>query len=312
MFRGISALFAVLAASLALVACGGGGDSPDTDGGLTASELAAKLPDSGTPQAVAVDATAAKEAAGFSADTDPTELGTNPEELRLAASAYFALFSLSAKVENPVRSAMDNGQITAYAAHPDYTSDDAVALVSTTQDFDEIASALEDEGWERDGDVLTGESDPDGLSYNTVGAGDGFVVLGYSTEAVEAVVSGDAEPSDTGELEALEELDAPVIGAIVPEVEGLECVSLITFEDYLDGTSTVSMTVDGGADAKKISDQLEKDSASAGFVVTSEDAEGDVVTLELDGLEEDGLANSPALLIAAGFDDSGSLLYDCE
>jgi hypothetical protein len=299
-------------AAVALAACGGGDDSPDTDGGLSAMELAAKLPEGGVPQAVAVDVVASKEAAGVSEDADPIELGTSPNEVRLGSSAYFALFSLSAKVDNPVRTAMDNSQITAYAAHPDYRSDDSVALVSTTQDFEEIASALEDEGWERDGDVLTGESDAEGLTYDAVGAADGFVVLGYSKEAVEAVVSGSAKPSDTGEVKALEGLDAPVIGAVIPDVEGLECVSLVTFEDFVDGRSGIQMTVDGEADAKNISKQLEQDSASAGFTVASEDANGDTATIELKGRDDEGLANSPAILIAAGFDDNGPLLYDCE
>ncbi len=310
--RGLSALFAVLMAALAIAACGGddGGDSPDINGDLSASELAAKLPAGGTPQVVAADITAAKEAAGIPEDTDPTTLASNPNELRLAA-AYVSLFSLSAVVDNPVRTAMDNSQITAYAAHPDYTSDEALALVSTTQDFEEIATALEDEGWERDGDVLTGESDPEGFTYTAVGAAEGFLVLGYSADAVEAVVSGEAEPSNSGELEALEGLDAPVVGAIIPDVEGLECVTLITFEDFVDGDSSIVMTVDGGAEEDRISKKIAADSASAGFTVLSEKAEGDQVTIELRGREQEGVANSPALLIAAGFDDTGPLIYDC-
>ena len=312
MFRGPSALIAVLVAALAIAACGGDdSESADTDGGLSASELAAKLPAGGTPQAVAVDVSAAKEAAGLPEDTAPETLGASPEEIRLAGSAYFALFSLSAVVDNPVRTAMDESLITAYAAHPDYASEKSVALVSTTQDFDELASALEDEGWERDGDVLTGESDAEGLTYDVVGAADGFVVLGYSADAVEAVTSGDAQPSDTGEVEALEDLDAPVVGAVIPEVEGLECVTLITFEDFVDGKSRIAMTIDGRADTESISKQIAKDSASAGFNVVSEEAAGDTVTIELEGREDEGLANSPALLIAAGLDDNGALLYDC-
>lgn len=307
--RGISALLAVLVVAFALVACGGEEDSPDINGDLSAKELAAMLPDGGTTQAVAADVSAAKEAAGLPEDVDPVELGIQPADLRLA-SAYFALFSLSAVVDNPVRSAMDNSEITAYAAHPDYQSDDAVAFVLTGQDFEEIASSLEDSGWERNGNVLTGESDPEGLTYNTAGAADGFLVLGYSEEAVEAVVSGDAEPSETGELEALETLDAPIVGAVIPDVAGLECVTLITFEDFADGRSTVVLTVDGKAETGRISKDV-SDPASLGFTLVSEEAEGNDLTLELEGREKEGIANSPALLIAAGLDDAGPLLYDC-
>ena len=247
MFRGPFALLAMLVAALAISACGGD-DAPNTSGDLTASELAAKLPAGAIPQAVAVDVLAAKEAAGLAADTDPISVGTNPNELRFANSTFFALFSLSAVIDNPVRTAMDNSQVTAYAAQPDYTSDAAVGLVSTTQEFEDIASALEDEGWTWDGDVLTGDSDEQGLTYDAVGAGDRFLVLGYSAETVQAVASGEAEPSTSGEIEALEELDAPVRGAIIPEVEGLECVTLITFEDFVDGKSIIFMSIDGEAD----------------------------------------------------------------
>ena len=128
MFRGPSALLAVLAAALAISACGGD-DAPDTDGGLSASELAAKLPDGGIPQAVAVDVDAAREAAGLAGGTDPTEVGTSREELRLRLQHLLRPSRLSALTDNPVRAALDHGQISAYAAHP-YVSDEAITLVS--------------------------------------------------------------------------------------------------------------------------------------------------------------------------------------
>ena len=158
--RGLTALFAVLATALPSRRAAAS-DTPDTDGGLSAAELAAKLPDGGTPQAVAVDVDAAKEAAGLAEATDPTEISTSREELRFGLSTFSALLSLAALTDNPVRAAIDHSQLSAYAAHP-YVSDDAVTLVSTSQDFDEIASSLEDAGWERDGDVLTTDGDPAG------------------------------------------------------------------------------------------------------------------------------------------------------
>ena len=79
---------------------------------------------------------------------------------------------------------------------------------------------MEDDGWKRDGAVVSTEGDPDELTYTAVGAGDGFIVLGYTPEAVEAVASGEAPPSETGELAGLEALDAPVTAAVVPEVKG--------------------------------------------------------------------------------------------
>lgn len=294
--------------ALIIAACGGGG--PDIGGDLSANELAAKLPSDGIAQAVAVDVDAAKEAAGLPADADPASLGTNPNELRFATSAFFAFQSLSLRTENPVRSALDHSAISAYAAQP-ASANDSVTLVSTTQSFDDIASSLEADEWEREGDVLSTDEDPATLGYTAVGGSDGFLVLGNDPGLVEAVASGEAEPSETGELEALEQLDAPVTAAIVPEVEGLECVEMITFEDTVDGLASMDVTVTGGADADGFSKQLRQDSASAGFTVASIEAEGDTATVELEGRDEEGLANTPALLIGAGFDDTGDLLYDC-
>lgn len=312
MFRGTSALFAVLATSLAIAACGGG-DTPDTDGGLSASELAAKLPDGGTPQAIAVDVDAAREAAGLPAGTDPTEISTSREELRFGLSTFSALLSLAALTDNPVRGAIDHGQLSAYAAHP-YISDDAVALLSTTQDFDEIASSLEDDGWERDGDVLSTEGDPETLTYTAVAAADGFVVLGFSPEGVEAVASGDAEPSTTGELAGLEALEAPVVGAVVPEGKGAECIELVSFEDFVDETFRFYITVDGKAEPSRLSKDLSDEAPGVGFDIVSEDVKGDSITLELEGVEgaeTAQLVNSPAVLVAAVLDETGPLLYDC-
>jgi hypothetical protein len=311
--RGLSALVAVLVAVLALVACGGdddGGDFPDSDGGLTASELAAKLPDAGTPQAVAADVVAAKEAAGLAADADPVALGSTPEEDRFGFSTFFGLRELSALVENPVRSALDHSLITAYASHP-FISDEAVALLSTSQDFEEIATSLEDAGWEQDGDVFSTDGDPEELTYTAAAPADGFVVLGYSPEGVEAVASGEAEPSGTGELEALEELDAPVTLGLIPEGEGTECISSVAYEDFVDGTTDLFITVDGKADTARLAKDLPKTAGSIGFEVISTEAEGDTLTVELEGLEAEGVANSPALLVVFALDQTGPLLDDC-
>ncbi len=309
MFRGLFALLAMLVAAFAISACGGD-DAPDTDGGLSASELAEKLPDGGMPQATAVDVSAAKEAAGLDADVEPTSLQGTPTEFRFGQSTFYALRDLSILTDNPLRAALDHSAITAYAAHP-YVSDDAVALVSTSQDFDDVASSLEADGWERDGDVLSTDGDPAELGYTAAAAGDGFIVLGTSPEGVEAAASGDAEPSEAGELEALAELDAPVVFAMIPESKNVECVSLITFEDFVDGTMDVHVTVDGEADDKRVADKLSRDIDTIGFLTESIEASGDTVTLHLTGRDEEGLANSPALMVYSALDETGPLLYDC-
>jgi|AntDryMetagUQ889_1029465.scaffolds.fasta_scaffold18927_1 hypothetical protein len=127
---------------MAIAGCGGDdeGDSPDTDGGLTAAELAPKLPEAEFAQATAVDVVAAKEAAGLPTDIDPLELSNSNAEIRFAFSTFYAFRSVAALVDNPVREALDYSRITAYAGHP-FLADDAVTLVSTSQDFEEIATS---------------------------------------------------------------------------------------------------------------------------------------------------------------------------
>ena len=300
----------MLAAALVLTSCGDD-DAPETDGGLSASELAAKLPDGGTPQAVAVDVDAAREAAGLPPDTDPTQISTSREELRFGLSTFSALRSLAALTDNPVRAAIDHGQLSAYASHP-YISDDAVALLSTTQDFDEIASSLDDDGWERDGNVLSTDGDPETLTYTAVAAADGFVVLGYSPEGVRAVAAGEAEPSTTGELAALDGLDAPVTGAVVPEAEEAGCIEVVTFEDFVDENAEVHITTDGDADPAQLSKDLRVDALGLGFELIGEKAQGNTLTLEFKGTETAELVNSAVVIVAAGLDETGPLLYACE
>ena len=303
----------MLIAALAISACGGD-DTPDTDGGLSASELAAKLPDGGPPQAIAVDVDAARKAAGLPADADPTEIGTSREELRFGLSTFTALLSISSRTDNPVRSAIDHGQLSAYAGQPGF-SQEAVVLLSTTQDFDEIASALEDDGWERDGDVLSTDGDAETLTYTAVAAADGFVVLGFDPERVEAVASGDAEPSTTGELAGLEGLEAPVIGAMVPEGKDAECIELLSFEDFVDESFRFYITVAGKAESSRLSKNLKDEASSLGFTIASEDAQGDTIALELEGIETAEaaqLVNSPSVLFIVGLDEMGPLIYDCK
>jgi hypothetical protein len=302
----------VLLSALAIGGCGGD-DTSDTNGGLAADELAALLPDAGIPQAAAVDVVAAKEAAGLPEDADPIVLGDTPEENRFAFSTFFAMRHLSVVTDNPVRRALDHSLITAYAAHP-FVADEAVTLVSTSQSFEDIADALEEDGWEREGDVLSTEGDPEALGYTAVAAGDGHLVLGYSSDGVSAVATGSAEPSESGELKALENLDAPVVTAVLPESPpSPECVSLVTFEDFVDGTSEVHLTVDGASKATpdRLNPTLAKDLPSIGFDFKSAEAAGDTLTIKLSGLKDGTLVNSPALFVATALDGEGPVLYDC-
>lgn len=296
----------------ALAGCGGGDDGGASSGGegeaVPAKELAAMLPDGGMPQAVAVDVTAALKSAGLEPGTDPLELSMDPAELQFGASTYVGLRDLSAGVENPVRDALDHGAISAYAGHP-YVSDEAVTLISTSQPFDEIANSLEDAGFERDGDVLSIEGSPEELTYTAVAPGDGFIVLGYDAETVAAVAAGEAEPSTTGELEALSELDGPVVIAVVPDEP--ECVRAIGAVDQADGTAELKVLIDGEADLRSFGPLDAGSAQSIGFALAKPAARDDTISVELE-IDPDGsgLINSPAVLISSLL-ASPEQIYDC-
>ena len=266
------------------------------------------LPDGGMPQAAAVDVDAAREAAGVASDADPLELENTPENNLFSFSAFFALRDVSTPVENPVRSAVDHGQISAYAAHP-YVSDDAVTLVATSQPFDEIASSLEDAGFERDGDVLTIDGDPEELTYTAAARGDGFLALGYSADAVRAVAEGDAEPSTTGELEELAELDAPVRLAVVPDEP--ECVTAITATDEATDSAELGFEIADGADLERFGPLDQASAASIGFELGEPELEGDTITVPLvKDPGGSGLVNSPAALVGSLLLEPAQI-YDC-
>lgn len=276
-------------------------------------ELAAKLPDGGTPQAVAVDVLAAKEASGLEADIDPLTLPAGAAENRFVFSTFFALRDVAQLTDNAVRSALDHSVITAYAAHP-YISDEAVTLISTSQDFDEIASSLEDDGFERDGNTLTSDGDPEVDTYTAVAPGDGFIVLGYSAEGVEAVADGGGEPSGTGELELLEELPEAPARIATLRSGGPDCVVSVTSTDQANGDADLTVAFDSPPKTANLDGDLEDAWGSLGFSFKKPKVSGDEMTFDLLGSDETGLSNSPALLIGLIYSEPTKLrpaFYDC-
>ena len=179
-------------------------------------------------------------------------------------STFSALLSLTAITDDPVRAAMDHSKLSAYAAHP-YISDDAVALLSTLR----ISTRSLRRSRTLDGSATATSCRPTAIPRRSPTrpsrAADGYVVLGFGAEGVEAAASGDAESSTTGELAGLEALDAPVVGAVVPETADEDCVELVGFEDFVDETFRFYVTVDGEADVSKLSKDLAKEAPGVGF-----------------------------------------------
>ena len=86
---------------------------------------------------------------------------------------------------------------------------------------------------------------------------------------------------------------------------------MIAFEDFVDETFTLYITVDGKAKSSELDKDLRDEAVSLGFNIKSEDTQGDTIALELEGTDAEQLVNSPAVLVGATLDDNGPPIYDC-
>ncbi len=297
-------VFLSLLAGAALVGCGGD-DADDPIG-----PLAAYLP-ADTPGGVLfADLAAAREQLGLPADADALafELYGSPAydpgapETQLLELGGFAtsILGLSARdlKPQPVTEAFDGGAVTAAAAAG--TRAGPVTAIRTSQPFDEIATALEAVGYERDGAVL---SKPGAEVNEVVDAGDGVLVIsGRDASAADAVADPPGGPGAA--LALLEPADEPVRLA----ASGFEndCVSGYGGWSNAAGTSGVlRVGVDGEPDLDRV--QLdgfdwidgelgEPSVVDDGINVPFTDAEGDNGTVPLRDFEAGSL---------------GTGLYDC-
>lgn len=216
----------------------GGGDDDAADG---AADLAEKLPASVT-NATYVDLDGLRDQLGLAADADPTQVSTDPEkppepeQATFTAGAGIAIQGLASGVEDdPVGEAVDGGQINSAIAGTAVEEGTAgpVTLIDTDQSFDDIASSLEQNGFDRDGAVLeAGEPDnskpglPVPPALNVVAdAGDGVVAFSSSRELAESAGGDDASPVAglLGEVDGVQRSAAVMEGAdcIVETASGL-------------------------------------------------------------------------------------------
>ena len=252
-FRGLFALLAFLAAALAISACGGE-DTPNTDGGLSASELAEKLPDGGMPQATAVDVVPPGKRPALPRNR-ADEISTKPRRVSLRPEHLLRPDESRDPHGQPLPSRIDHSKLSRpSAAHP-YVSDDAVALVSTTQDFDDVASSLGPMGGSAMVTSSRQTATPRKSGNTAVAAADGFVVLGFTPGGVEAAASGDAEPPRERASWRASRRSMRLWSAPWCPDKDEECVELIRFEDFVDETIGFYVTVDGGADHSKLSEK---------------------------------------------------------
>lgn len=299
-----------LLAALALIAipgCGGGGD--EGTGEMSSTELLQMLPEAEQPQVVAADVDAAREAAGLAGDADPTDLDSGQSRNRFVVSTFVGLWNISFPNNNPVRDALDHSVISAYAAHL-FQEPGAITLVATTQPFDDLAEGLEEAGYERDGDVVFSDGDPEELSYTAAAPGDGFLVLGYDPDTVRRVAAGEAEPASSPEVEAvLAHDDAPVVAAIAPEEP--ECIVTMTSTDQVEGGGTLYIRTAGKPDLDAFQRLDSPAFSSIGFGVGEPQIAGDEISIEIEvDPSGSGLVN-PVVAVASTLLLAPDEIYDC-
>lgn len=300
---------AALATALCAGALGCGGEEdeetpPDSDS--QAAALARLLPAGELPGVIVADVAAAREANGLDSDADPLEgfPGGTPEEQRFAG-AFIGMRDVTSPMQTPIRDAVDHGAISAYATNLVF-GEGAILLFSTSQPFDEIASALEADGYERDGELLVSGGSAVELSYTVLAEADGYIVMGQDATTVEAVAGG-TETSGAPEASLVESLEGPVSAAASTESG---CLESIVINDRMDGTAELRLMLSSEPDpeAFTLDDSDTSPLPIAGYSVEEPVVDGQTLAVEVEA-NPDTPALSPVGLLSA--DVPAGSIYDC-
>lgn len=222
----------MVTAAIALVAgCSG---SEGSDGGVvgggggsdSATELVDRLPEDAR-QVAAIDVAAVRQGLGLPEDQGIDDLSDDSVR-QLAFALGTAVPFISNPRATPIREAFDTGAMTATASVPyAIAPEHAVVVVRTSQPFDDLAAALEDQGYERDGDLVVTNQTVTEMGGVTVvtAAGDDLIVLAQSAEVARAVAVGEgAGPALAEELDAV---NAPLRAAFETPADSDSCVETL-------------------------------------------------------------------------------------
>lgn len=305
MARIAGAFVLFLLGMLLAAGCGGEDEEEDApDSGVQAASLARLLPTGELPGLIAADVAAAREANGLAADADPLDgfPGGSTEEQRFAG-AFIGMRDVTSPIESPIRTALDHGAITAYAGNQNFGRD-AVVLVATSQPFDEIATSLEGEGYELEGDVLVGDGLAPELIYTAVAEADGYIVLGSDPALVGAIAEGSDSTGPPEEVELLDGLDGPVMAATSL---GSDCLDSITIEDRMDGTAELRLNLSTEPDPEGFG--LDDEPGPLfGYSLDEPTVDGDALAVEIESNTDTPVLSPIGLLNA---DVPAGTIYDC-
>lgn len=213
--------------------------------------------------------------------------------------------------ETPIGRSLDIGAMTAVASVPfAFAPDRAVVVVRTSQPFDDLAAALEEEDFERDGDLVWTEGPVRELGGATAvtPAGDDLIVLAQSREVARAVADGDGDGPVLAEQ--LDPVDGSIRVVFASDADSDSCVATMAAGWEIDageGRLVITLVDDGSEDAVAADGfELLRDGPAAETVdIDPPEVDGRTITA---GFRHDG-PGSPLEFLA--FEDLRDELYRC-
>jgi hypothetical protein len=297
-----------VAVCAALSACGGGTERADLPA------LMEQLPIGRYDPVALIDLDQARDALDLPSDADPSFVSPERSDAEEAFSAATRSTLLHLRASHPsippppIRDALDLSRASGIVSN-DQVRDEGMALVVTDQPFDEIAAALEMEGYVRDGDVLSSDRPWPEIFYPHIAGGDGVVALARSPEAPDgslalAAATRSGAPTDGPARELAARADAPAVRAVT--LDGDCVLAVATAERFGDGEATILLSTRDEADPDRFAPDLAL--SDSGLEPEQVTADGNTLEIEVRSLHLPSLYGlSIALSNAEGFDDA----YEC-
>jgi hypothetical protein len=301
----------LVGAALAVGAIGCGGDATPDERPIDV--VSRYLPAASPGVVVFADLAAARDQLGLPPDADALHFQLLAEEdydpdsprarLLQAARAGIPALPLSGRTLQPgaVAAALDGTAITAAATGSGKGAPRGTLIaIRTSQPLDELAGALEKEGYERDGNVV---SKPGAQVNEIADAGDGVFVLSTGEASADAIADPGGGPA------AALALLRPADGVVADGIAGLpdDCVTGYGgWEDARSASGVFRVATAGPADVERV--ELHRFEAFTDVTLGAPSAEGNAFEVPFTGGGEAGA--SPVRDLISG--SLGRGLYDCD
>lgn len=209
--------------------------SPELDD--VVARAAAFGPRHPSTQIWAADLVAARAAAGLPSDADPLDYSEDPsvKRARVASTILVVAPALMDFAGDPLADAVDREALQAIATTTEPLGSD-LTVMRTDQDFEEVAQDLLDDGFERNGSVLSRSEGgtPPGVAH--VASGDGLIAATHDPDGAERValaVTNDPPATELAQRAADLAEGAAALG-LVPDPS--TCMSAWGVTERYDGT----------------------------------------------------------------------------